>query len=54
MFASDWPHHDFDHPRALNKFPLTPEQRKKIMSENATQAFGLPPMPALQTEGQPA
>jgi predicted TIM-barrel fold metal-dependent hydrolase len=54
MFASDWPHHDFDHPRALNKLPLTPEQRKKIMSENAAQAFGLPPMPATQTEGQPA
>lgn len=54
VFASDWPHHDFDHPRALNRLPLAPEQRRKIMSENAVAAFGLPPMPATRKEGQPA
>ena len=42
VFASDWPHHDFDHPRALVKLPLTPEQRRKIMGENAVKLFKLP------------
>lgn len=54
MFASDWPHHDFDHPRALNRLPLGPEQRRQIMSENAVAAFNLPPMPVTQKEGQRA
>jgi hypothetical protein len=52
MFASDWPHHDFDHPRALNKIPLTPEQRDRIMSQNAVEAFGLPPVPARQPDSE--
>lgn len=51
MFASDWPHHDFDHPRALNRFPLTPDQRTKILSQNAVDAFGLPPLPVKQEAG---
>jgi predicted TIM-barrel fold metal-dependent hydrolase len=42
LFASDWPHHDFDHPRGLARLPLTPEQRRKIMSENAVKLFKLP------------
>jgi predicted TIM-barrel fold metal-dependent hydrolase len=42
LFASDWPHHDFDHPRALAALPLTPEQRRRIMSENAVDLFKLP------------
>jgi predicted TIM-barrel fold metal-dependent hydrolase len=42
VFASDWPHHDFDHPRALVKLPLTPEQRRKILGENAAKLFRLP------------
>jgi predicted TIM-barrel fold metal-dependent hydrolase len=46
MFASDWPHHDFDHPRALNRLPLKPDERNKIMWQNATEAFNLPPLPA--------
>jgi predicted TIM-barrel fold metal-dependent hydrolase len=54
MFASDWPHHDFDHPRALNRLPLTPDERRKIMSENAVGAFDLPPLPARIKESQSA
>jgi predicted TIM-barrel fold metal-dependent hydrolase len=42
LFASDWPHHDFDHPRGLARLPLTPEQRRKIMGENALGLFKLP------------
>ena len=34
--------------------PEALEQRRKIMSENAVEAFNLPPMPATQKEGQPA
>lgn len=50
MFASDWPHHDFDHPRALAKLPLKPDERKKIMFENAVEVFDLPPLSAKQMQ----
>ena len=39
MFASDWPHHDFDHPRKVFQLPLSPEGRRKIMGENALRFF---------------
>jgi len=42
LFASDWPHHDFDHPRALARLPFTPEQRQKILWKNAADLFKLP------------
>ncbi|MFN8513258.1 MAG: amidohydrolase family protein [Thermomicrobiales bacterium] len=42
VFASDWPHHDFDHPRALLKLPLTAEERHKIMWQNAADLFKIP------------
>ena len=42
LFASDWPHHDFDHPRALLKLPMPPEMKRKIMGENALELFGMP------------
>jgi len=42
LFASDWPHHDFDHPRALLKLPLPIETKRKIMGENALELFGIP------------
>jgi predicted TIM-barrel fold metal-dependent hydrolase len=35
VFASDWPHHDFDHPMKVDQIPMTPDQRHKIFSENA-------------------
>jgi predicted TIM-barrel fold metal-dependent hydrolase len=39
VFASDWPHHDFDHPRAAFELPLTDEQRIKLMGMNAVKLF---------------
>jgi len=42
LFASDWPHHDFDHPRQVFDLPLTPQAKRKIMGENALTLFGIP------------
>jgi predicted TIM-barrel fold metal-dependent hydrolase len=42
LFASDWPHHDFDHPRQVFDLPLSPEARRKIMGENALRLFNIP------------
>ena len=41
MFASDWPHHDFDHPQHFFGLPFSAEARRKIMGENAVRFFGL-------------
>lgn len=41
MFASDWPHHDFDHPQHVFGLPFGPEARRKIMGGNAIRFFGL-------------
>jgi uncharacterized protein len=41
MFASDWPHHDFDHPRHVFALPFSPEARRKIMGLNAARFFGM-------------
>ena len=35
VFASDWPHHDFDHPRAVFDLPMPDETKRKIMGANA-------------------
>jgi predicted TIM-barrel fold metal-dependent hydrolase len=42
LFASDWPHHDFDHPKAIMKLPMPAEMKRKIMGENALELFGIP------------
>ena len=42
IFASDWPHHDFDHPRELLSAPYPPEMKRKIMGGNALDLFKLP------------
>ena len=41
LFASDWPHHDFDHPRHVFDLPLPLETRRRIMGENALHLFGI-------------
>lgn len=41
MFASDWPHHDFDHPHHVFALPFSPEARRQIMGLNAARFFGL-------------
>jgi predicted TIM-barrel fold metal-dependent hydrolase len=42
LYASDWPHHDFDHPRMIMKLPMPAEAKRKIMGENALAVFGIP------------
>jgi predicted TIM-barrel fold metal-dependent hydrolase len=42
LFASDWPHHDFDHPRAILKLPMPQEAKRKIMGQNALDLFRIP------------
>ncbi len=41
MFASDWPHHDFDHPRQVFRLPFDEESRAKIMGKTARRVFRL-------------
>jgi predicted TIM-barrel fold metal-dependent hydrolase len=41
VYASDWPHHDFDHPMKLDQVPLTERQRAKLFGENALALFGI-------------
>jgi hypothetical protein len=43
-FATDYPHWDFDHPDALDKYlrdHFTAEEREKVLYKNAAEAFGL-------------
>jgi hypothetical protein len=39
MFATDWPHHDFDHPAKLNQVPFSDEAKRKIFGANALELF---------------
>jgi predicted TIM-barrel fold metal-dependent hydrolase len=39
VFASDWPHHDFDHPSKVYQVPFSEEVRRKIFGENALRLF---------------
>ena len=41
MFASDWPHHDFDHTQHVFGLPFAPEARRRIMGLNAAEFFGI-------------
>src|SRR3712207_107069 len=38
-FASDWPHHDFDHPSKVHQIPFSNEVRRKVFGENALKLF---------------
>jgi predicted TIM-barrel fold metal-dependent hydrolase len=46
LFASDWPHHDFDHPKAILKLPMPAATKRKIMGENALALFPRIKVPA--------
>ncbi len=46
IFASDWPHHDFDHPRAAFNLPLSDVAKWKIMGLNAVRLFNRITIPA--------
>lgn len=41
VFASDWPHHDFDHPRELLRAQMSEELKRKIFHDNAARLFRL-------------
>src|SRR5581483_1929027 len=41
MFASDWPHHDFDHPTKVLQIPVSDKVRRKLMGENAARLLKL-------------
>ena len=41
LFASDWPHHDFDHPSKVLQIPLSNEVQRKIMGGNAMRLLNL-------------
>jgi hypothetical protein len=42
LYASDWPHWDFDAPSAITKLPFLSEQAKRnILGLNAARLFGL-------------
>lgn len=42
VFASDYPHHDFDHPKKVHDIPLGDETKRRVMGENAVRLLGLP------------
>ncbi|MBM4436550.1 MAG: amidohydrolase [Actinobacteria bacterium] len=42
LFASDWPHHDFDHPREVLNAPFPPDLKRQIMGANALKLLGIP------------
>jgi uncharacterized protein len=42
LFASDWPHHDFDHPRAIQNLPMSGEMKARILGLNAAELYNLP------------
>src|SRR5215211_3988148 len=41
IFASDWPHHDFDHPSKVHQIPFTNEVRRKVFGENALRLLNI-------------
>jgi len=41
MFASDWPHHDFDHPNKVLQIPVSAETQRNILGGNATRFLNL-------------
>jgi uncharacterized protein len=52
MYASDWPHHDFDHPKRVFDIPVTAEAKQKIMGDNALRVLRISDVEAL-TAGVP-
>jgi predicted TIM-barrel fold metal-dependent hydrolase len=47
LYASDWPHWDFDAPSAITKLPFLDEQAKRnILGLSAAHLFGLEVPPA--------
>ena len=53
LFASDYPHHDFDHPKKVFDIPVSAAVKRQIMGENALRALRLP-MPSAAERVPPA
>ena len=54
LYASDWPHWDFDPPSAITSLPFLNEQDKRnILGLNAARLFGLE-VPKHKIKPQPA
>jgi uncharacterized protein len=45
MFSSDYPHWDFDSPRESVPASLPPDQRRRILGENASRLYHIPLLP---------
>jgi len=41
VFASDWPHHDFDHPQHVFGLPFSPDARRAILGGNGARFYGI-------------
>ena len=53
LFASDYPHHDFDHPKKVYDIPVSPEVKRQIMGGNALRALNIPLPEAAQRVPRP-
>ena len=42
VYASDWPHHDFDHPKKVWDIPVSTEVKRKMLGETAMRILRLP------------
>jgi uncharacterized protein len=41
VFASDWPHHDFDHPDKVLQIPISDDAKRKVMGGTGAGLLGL-------------
>ena len=41
IYASDWPHHDFDHPSRILDYPMPDDAKRKVMGQNAAEFYGI-------------
>ncbi|HLL90968.1 MAG TPA: amidohydrolase family protein [Tepidisphaeraceae bacterium] len=49
MFATDFPHWDFDDPATAFPKRIDPQMKRRIFYDNAAELYGLPPAPAAGT-----
>jgi uncharacterized protein len=48
LFASDFPHHDFDHPKKVFDIPVEPDVKRKIMGQSGLAVLGIPMLPSTE------
>ena len=55
LWASDWPHFDFDIPSVIGRLPfLSEEGKRNILGLNAGRLFNLPMNEKAKAEARPA